>query len=72
MSLFSLTKTMPKKTTQKVATKTDQSGVTRAGRPKGSGKFGCATKAVRVPTHLEDEIQQFVRRKLKAEGKAVQ
>jgi hypothetical protein len=61
---------MPKKTTKEVAT-TDQSGITHAGRPKGSGKFGCATKAVRVPTHLEDEIQQFVRRKLKAEGKAI-
>ncbi|MDR0608817.1 MAG: hypothetical protein LBG58_01785 [Planctomycetaceae bacterium] len=62
---------MPKKTTKKSAKKTSQSGATRAGRPKGSGKFGCATKAVRVPTHLEDDIQLFIRRKLKTSGKAV-
>jgi hypothetical protein len=62
---------MPKKTTKKPAKKTTKSGANHAGRPKGSGKFGCATKAVRVPTHLEDEIQLFIRRKLKAEGKAV-
>jgi hypothetical protein len=61
---------MPKKTAKKTAKKTTQTGTSRAGRPKGSGKFGCATKAVRVPTHLEDEIQLFIRRTLKAEGKA--
>jgi hypothetical protein len=61
---------MPKKTAKKVAKKTTQSGANRVGRPKGSGIFGCATKAVRIPAHLEDEIQLFIRRKLKTEGKA--
>lgn len=40
-----------------------------AGRPKGTGKFGCETKAVRLPVHLIDEINAFVLRKLKAEKK---
>ncbi|MDR0703533.1 MAG: hypothetical protein LBF88_00940 [Planctomycetaceae bacterium] len=60
---------MPKKTAKKTAKKTTQTRTTRAGRPKGSGQFGCATKALRVPAHLEDEIQLFIRRKLKTEGK---
>jgi hypothetical protein len=58
---------MPKKTAKK-AKKVTKTARTHAGRPKGSGKFGCATKAVRIPTHLENEVQLFVRRKLKAEG----
>ena len=43
--------------------------VKKAGRPKGSGKFGCATTAVRIPTHLKDDVQAFVQKKIKAEGK---
>ncbi|MCL2304304.1 MAG: hypothetical protein FWC43_03070 [Planctomycetaceae bacterium] len=37
-----------------------------AGRPVGSGKYGCKTKAVRVPEHLVGEIQAFVMKKVKA------
>ncbi|MDR2756894.1 MAG: hypothetical protein LBC20_14440 [Planctomycetaceae bacterium] len=61
---------MPKKTTKKVK-KTTKTTSTRAGRPKGSGKFGCITKAIRIPIHLENEVQLFIRRKLKAEGNTV-
>ena len=35
------------------------------GRPNGSGKFGCPTKAVRLPVHLIDDVQAFVMRTLK-------
>jgi len=59
---------MPKKTSKKVTKKVHAK---RAGRPKGSGKFGCATKAVRIPAHLESEVQLFIQRKLKSEGKNV-
>ncbi len=38
-----------------------------AGRPKGGGKYGCPTKAVRVPVHLVDEVREFVLRKTKAD-----
>jgi len=41
-----------------------------AGRPVGSGKYGCKTKAVRVPEHLIGEIQAFVMKKVKAERKS--
>ncbi|MDR0336535.1 MAG: hypothetical protein LBI18_05535 [Planctomycetaceae bacterium] len=58
---------MPKKTTKK-AQKTTKTIHLRVGRPKGSGKFGCATKAVRIPVHLENDVQLFIRRKLKTEG----
>lgn len=33
---------------------------TGAGRPQGSGKFGVPTTAMRVPTHLVQEVQEFV------------
>ena len=39
---------------------------TGAGRPVGTGKFGCATKAVRVPAHLVDEIQAYALKRAKA------
>jgi len=62
---------MPKKSAKKSAvTKkagaTKKSSVKRAGRPKGSGQYGCETKAVRVPVHLENEVKNFVLRKIKA------
>ncbi|MDR0705903.1 MAG: hypothetical protein LBF88_13095 [Planctomycetaceae bacterium] len=54
---------MPKKSVKKAATKraSKRSG---AGRPKGTGKFGCETKVIRVPIHLVDEIYEFIRRKI--------
>jgi len=56
----------PKKKVAKA--KTIKRGGTRsgAGRPVGSGKYGCKTKAVRVPEHLVSEIQAFVMKKVKA------
>ncbi|MDR2116481.1 MAG: hypothetical protein LBP87_08870 [Planctomycetaceae bacterium] len=55
---------MPKKSVKKSAKKsvktvkkvTNKSGV---GRPKGSGKYGCPTKLIRVPAHLVQEIVEF-------------
>ena len=35
-----------------------------AGRPQGTGKFKAPTTPLRVPTHLLEEIRQFI-----AEGK---
>lgn len=55
-----------KKTIKKAVVKRTKKAVKRAGRPKGSGKYGCETKAIRIPSHLEDDIQAFIRRKLKA------
>jgi DNA polymerase V len=54
---------MPKKAVKKAVTKrsSKRSG---AGRPKGTGKFGCETKVIRVPIHLVDEIYDFIRRKI--------
>ena len=40
-----------------------------AGRPVGSGKYGCKTKAVRVPEHMVSEIQAFIMKKVKAAQK---
>lgn len=40
-----------------------------AGRPKGTGKFGCATVAVRVPIHLRDEVLDFAMKKIKKADK---
>lgn len=31
------------------------------GRPKGSGKYGCQTKAIRVPAHLVADVADYVR-----------
>ncbi len=68
---------MPKKAVKKAAAKPMKKAVVRtaqtakrAGRPKGSGKYGCETKAVRIPTHMVEEVQGFIRKKLKSEGKA--
>lgn len=33
---------------------------TGAGRPQGTGKFGVPTTAMRVPTHMLDEVREFV------------
>ena len=63
---------MPKKVAKKAVKKTVKAATKKtvgAGRPKGSGKFGCETKAMRIPTHLADDVQTFVMKKLKAEGK---
>lgn len=37
-----------------------------AGRPKGTGKYGCATKAVRVPVGLVDDVHAYIMKKIKA------
>jgi hypothetical protein len=37
----------------------------KAGRPTGTGKYGCETKVVRVPTHLIPSIEDFITKKLK-------
>ncbi len=34
-----------------------------AGRPKGTGKFGVPTKAIRVPESMSDQIVNFIHRK---------
>lgn len=34
-----------------------------AGRPKGTGKFGVPTKAIRVPESMVEQIVNFIRRK---------
>ena len=70
---------MPKKSVKKVVKKAvapkvakkavTKKAATKAGRPKGTGKYGCETKAVRIPLHLEGEVQRFVMNKVKAEGK---
>jgi hypothetical protein len=38
---------------------------TKAGRPKGTGKFKCQTKTMRVPTCLVDDIMKFIAKRLK-------
>ncbi len=63
---------MPKKKVAKKVSKAPEKQVashSSVGRPKGSGKFGCETKVIRVPSHLVDAIYDFVRKKLKAEKK---
>lgn len=60
---------MPKKKVSKKATTKRVVRSASVGRPKGSGKFGCDTKVIRVPVHLVDEIFDFVRKKIKAESK---
>ncbi|MDR1963816.1 MAG: DUF2281 domain-containing protein [Planctomycetaceae bacterium] len=57
-----------KKSVKKSAKKTVKKSVSNSGvgRPKGSGKFGCPTKAVRIPEHLEQEVLDFALRKVKA------
>ena len=60
---------MPKKSAKKAAKKaaaTKRASVKRAGRPKGSGRYGCETKAVRIPVHLEEDVKNYVLRKVKA------
>ena len=37
-----------------------------AGRPTGTGKYSCKTKAIRVPEHLVNEIQAFAMKMIKA------
>lgn len=36
----------------------------RRGRPKGSGKYGCETKAIRVPAHLVAQVKDYAQTKL--------
>ncbi len=64
-----------KKTTKKAVAKNAaqntavKKAAKTAGRPPGSGKYGCPTSAMRIPTHLKDEVQAFVTKKIKAEAK---
>ncbi|MDR3197595.1 MAG: hypothetical protein LBU34_06955 [Planctomycetaceae bacterium] len=55
---------MPKKSAVKKAAGKRVTKRSGAGRPKGTGKFGCETKVIRVPVHLVDEIYDFIRRKI--------
>ena len=60
---------MPKKAVKKVVKKATKKTVkksTGAGRPKGTGKYGYETKAIRIPIHLESEVQAFIMKKVKA------
>jgi hypothetical protein len=43
---------------------------TRRGRPNGTGIYGCATTAVRIPKHLVDEVRKFIHRKIKSDTKS--
>ena len=36
-----------------------------AGRPKGTGKYGCRTKTVRIPIDMIPEIDTFIRERIK-------
>ena len=57
---------MPKKSVKKAVKKAKTAKKsTGAGRPKGSGQYGCETKAVRVPVHLENDVKAFVMKKVK-------
>lgn len=63
---------MPKKSVKKAVKKAVKK-VTRkvgVGRPKGSGKFGCPTKLVRVPVHLAQEVVEFAIQKNKSKKAA--
>ena len=51
----------------KKATKKTATNPTGAGRPKGSGQYGCQTKSVRVPAHLADAVRAFAMKKIMAE-----
>ncbi len=63
-------KAITKKPVQNTAVKKAVKKATKtAGRPPGSGKYGCPTSAMRIPTHLKDEVQAFVTKKIKAEAK---
>ncbi|MDR2116738.1 MAG: hypothetical protein LBP87_10215 [Planctomycetaceae bacterium] len=55
---------MPKKAAVKKAAVKRVSKRSGAGRPKGTGKFGCETKVIRVPVHLVEEIYDFIKRKI--------
>lgn len=39
-----------------------------AGRRIGSGKYGVATKVIRVPIHLEREVEEFIKMKIGKEN----
>ncbi len=68
-----MARTQTAKSGTKVTQKsTPHGGVRRgAGRPVGSGKYGCKTKAMRVPEHLVGEIQAFALKKVKMDRKRV-
>jgi hypothetical protein len=51
----------------KKATKKTATNPTGAGRPKGSGQYGCPTKSVRVPIHLVEAVKVFAQKKVKSE-----
>ncbi len=56
---------MPKK--KKVAKKAVKKIVKKpgVGRPKGSGKYGCETRVVRVPAHMVDDVVAYALKKVK-------
>jgi hypothetical protein len=57
---------MPKKSVKKAAKAAPKvARSTGSGRPQGSGKFGCPTKAIRIPVHLEQEVVEFALRKIR-------
>lgn len=45
--------------------------MSKGGRPVGTGKYGCQTKTVRIPVHLVEEVQRYVKRKINAQLKEV-
>ena len=57
-------KKIAKKTVKKTVKKT--ANPTGAGRPKGSGMYGCETKSVRVPAHLAEAVRAFAKKQIKA------
>ena len=75
LSLLTPVHNMPKakakvkavKPNAKAAKKTTKTKATKgAGRPAGSGKYGCKTVAVRVPEHLVSEVQAYAAKMIKA------
>ncbi len=68
-----MTRTQTTKAGVNTTKKTSPHGGIRrgAGRPVGSGKYGCKTKAMRVPEHLVGEIQAFALKRVKADKKRV-
>lgn len=64
---------MPKKTSKKkvqTSAAKNRGGARKgAGRPVGSGKYGCPTVAVRVPAHLVDDVKAYALKKVKSERK---
>lgn len=65
---------MAKKTTKKAVKRTpkgakpkggDKPIAATSGRPQGTGRYGCPTKVVRVPVHLEGAVTEFCLKQVK-------